>query len=346
MRTSPTPRQPVIADVARLAGVSVPTVSRVLTGNIPVSDEKRQRVEAAIEELNYRPSSLARALKSGQRTMVAIFAASTSTYGYANTVAGIEEVAQAEGFSVVVSVVKSAEPSDVRAAMEVALQQQLAGIIVLDFDPSAAEVLKQLPENIPVVAASGFSSGQPGFPYAYLDEYAAGREATEHLLGLGHPMVHHLGLYPLTQFSGRYQGWFDAQMEAGITPPPVLEASRELRSGYEQGLKIATSPDITAVFCSNDGLAIAALRALSEKGIRVPQDVSIIGWDNQPFSEFTRPALSTVAPDFKDLGSRAFRLLHRLVNREQDVSDSVAAPLLLQRESTAMHSSRSARRVG
>ena len=335
MRITKDSRQPVIADVARLAGVSVPTVSRVLTGNIPVSEEKRQRVVAAIEELNYRPSSLARALKSGERSMIAIFAASPSAYGYANTLAGIEEVAQGAGYSVVISAVKSSEDSDVKAALEVALQQQLAGIIVLDFDPSAAEVLKQLPENIPTVAASGFPSGQPGFPYAFIDEYAAGREAAQHLLKLGHQTVHHLGLYPLTQFSGRYQGWHDALTEAGITPPPVLEASRAPRSGYEQGLRIATDPEITAVFCSNDGLALAALRALTERGVRVPDEVSIIGWDNQPFSEFTWPALSTVAPDFKDLGVRAFGMLKQRLSGVENVPDSTVRPRLLARESTA-----------
>jgi DNA-binding LacI/PurR family transcriptional regulator len=334
MRIAKDSRQPVIADVARLAGVSVPTVSRVLTGNIPVSEERRQRVLAAIEELNYRPSSLARALKSGQRSMIAIFAASTSRFGYANTVAGIEQVAQEAGYSIVVSAVKSSEEADVKAALEVVLQQQLAGIIVLDFDPSAAEVLKQLPSTIPTVAASGFSSGQPGFPYAFIDEYAAGREATEHLLKLGHPTVHHLGLYPLTQFSGRYQGWHDALTAAGITPPAVLEASRDARSGYEQGLRIAADPGITAVFCSNDGLALAALRALIEKGVRVPDEVSIIGWDNQPFSEFTWPALTTVAPDFGDLGGRAFRLLQKLLAGSEDVQDSTVTPHLLEREST------------
>ncbi|CAN7343277.1 LacI family DNA-binding transcriptional regulator [Arthrobacter sp. LjRoot14] len=334
MRVTKDSRQPVIADVARLAGVSVPTVSRVLTGNIPVSEEKRERVLAAIEELNYRPSSLARALKSGERTMIAIFASSTSAYGYAVTLAGIEEVAQAAGFSVVISAVKSPDTADVSAALEVALQQQLAGIIVLDFDPSAAEVLRQLPKNIPTVAASGFPKGQPGFPYAFIDEYAAGREATQHLLRLGHKTVYHLGLYPLTQFSGRYQGWHDALTEAGITPPPVLEASRAPRSGYEQGLRIAADPGITAVFCSNDGLAAAALRALLERGVRVPDDVSIIGWDNQPFSEFTWPSLSTVAPDFKDLGVRTFGLLQQRLAGSDAVPDSTAAPVLLEREST------------
>lgn len=335
MKIAKDSRKPVIADVARLAGVSVPTVSRVLTGNIPVSQGLRERVEAAIKELNYRPSSLARTLRSGERTMIAIFASSTSAYGYANTLAGVEEAAQAAGYSVVISAVRSAEEPDVKAALEGTLQQQLAGIVVLDFDPSAAEVLKQLPSSIPTVAASGFPVGQPGFPYAFIDEYAAGRQATEHLLQLGHPTVHHLGLFPLTQFSGRYQGWHDALTDAGITPPPVLEASRAARSGYEQGLRIAADPDMTAIFCSNDGLAVAALRALLEKDVRVPEEVSIIGWDNQPFSEFTWPALSTVSPDFKDLGQRTFQLLQQRMSAAEIVPDSKVKPKLLLRESTA-----------
>jgi DNA-binding LacI/PurR family transcriptional regulator len=333
-------RQPVIADVARLAGVSVPTVSRVLTGNIPVSQGLRERVEAAIKELDYRPSSVARNLRSGKRTMIAIFTASTASYGYANTLAGIEEAAQAAGYSVVISAVKSAEGPDVKAALEAALQQQLAGIIVLDFDPSAAEVLKQLPTTIPTVAASGFPVGQPGFPYAFIDEYAAGRQATEHLLQLGHHTVHHLGLFPLTQFSGRYQGWHDALTDAGITPPPVLEATRAPRSGYEQGLRVAEDPEITAIFCSNDGLAVAALRALHEKGVRVPEEVSIVGWDNQPFSEFTWPALATVAPDFKDLGIRTFQLFQQRLTSPGIIPDSKVGPTLLLRESTARPAAR------
>ncbi|WP_458114101.1 LacI family transcriptional regulator [Arthrobacter sp. R1-13] len=340
MRIAKNERVPVIADVARLAGVSVPTVSRVLTGNIPVSEERRKRVLDAIKELQYHPSPLARALKSGKRTVVAIFAASTESFGYAYTIAGIEEAAKAAGYTIVISAVKSPDPPDVQAALELVLQQQLAGIIVLDFDPSAAEVLQQLPKTVPTVAASGFQAGQAGFPYAFIDEYAAGRQATEHLLGLGHRTVHHLGLFPLSQFSGRYQGWKDALTDAGIAPPAVLEASRAAHSGYQQGLRIASDPDITALFCSNDGLAVAAMRALLEKGIRVPQDVSIVGWDNQPFSEFTWPALTTVAPDFKGLGGRAFGLLQQSLAVPDAVQDSTAVPLLLERESTASANAR------
>jgi DNA-binding LacI/PurR family transcriptional regulator len=335
LRISKEQRKPVIADVAKLAGVSVPTVSRVLTGNIPVSEERRQRVLAAIEELQFRPSSLARSLRSGERKMIAILAGSTEYYGYTRTIAGVERAAQEAGYSVVISAVKSADPEDAKAALGPALEQQVAGALVIDFDPAGAEVLKNLPDGMPAVAASGFSQGQPGFPYAFIDEYAAGLEVTRHLLGLGHQTVHHLGLFPLSQFSGRYQGWLDALKEAGLEPPEVLPATRSARSGYDQGLRIAGDPSITAVFCSNDGLAHAALRALHDRGVRVPEDVSLIGWDNQPFTEFTLPALSTVEPGFGDVGARAFELLLKKMSGVQDIADSTAAPTLIARESTA-----------
>lgn len=326
-------RAPVIADVARLAGVSVPTVSRVLTGNIPVSEEKRQRVLDAIEELQYRPSSLARALKSGKRRMIAILTASTEFYGYTRTIAGIERAARESGYSVVISTVKSPDPDDALAAIGPALEQQVAGAIVIDFDPAGAELLRQLPAHVPAVAASGFSKGQPGHPYAFIDEYSAGRAVTEYLLALGHPTVHHLGLFPLTQFSGRYQGWIDALADAGLTPPPVLPATRSVHSGYEQGLRIADSPEITAVFCSNDGLAHAALRALHDRGVNVPEQVSLVGWDNQPFTEFTLPSLTTVEPGFGGLGARAFSLLLQRISGAGDIKDTVAAPELILRDS-------------
>jgi DNA-binding LacI/PurR family transcriptional regulator len=152
-------RKPVIADVARLAGVSVPTVSRVLTGHIPVSEERRQRVLDAIEQLQYRPSSLARALKSGERRMIAILTSSTELYGYMRTIAGVERAAQEVGYSVVISTVKSANPDDAAAALAPVLEQQVAGAIVIDFDQAGAEFLRQLPDHLPAVAASGFSQG-------------------------------------------------------------------------------------------------------------------------------------------------------------------------------------------
>lgn len=334
-QSAPEKRKPVIADVARLAGVSVPTVSRVLTGNIPVSEELRERVHLAIDELQYHPSSVARALKSGERRMIAVLTSSTERHGYTLTIGGIERAAQEAGYSVVISTVKSAGVEDIKAAIGAALEQQVAGAVVIDFDPAGAQLLSHIPPHVPVVAASGFSQGKKGFPYAFIDEYSAGLEVTRYLLGLGHKTVHHLGLFPLTQFSGRYQGWLDALAEAGIEAPPVLPANQVPRSGYDQGLLIAEDPSITAVFCSNDRLALAALRALHDRGVRVPEDVSLIGWDNQPFTEFTLPSLSTVEPNFGDLGRRVLHMLLARADGQPSVSDTSAAPELVLRESVA-----------
>lgn len=334
-------RRAVIGDVARLAGVSVPTVSRVLTGSIPVSEEKRARVLEAIAQLNYRPNSVARSLRWGERRMVAIMSAGTERYGYARAIAGAQAAAQAHGYAVVISAVRSADPDDVQVALGSVLDQQVAGIVVIDFDPIAAELLNRIPRDVPTVAASGFSVGQPGFDYAFVDEYSAGREATRYLLDLGHSNVHFLGLFPLTQYSGRYEGWLDALAEAGIEAPEVMPATVDLASGYAQGLRIAADRSITAVFCSNDGLAHAALRALTDQDIRVPGDVSIVGWDDQPFTQYSVPSLTTVAPDYEDLGRRAFAmLLERVSSAGAEPRRSVSSPAIIKRESTAPPSRR------
>ncbi len=142
-------RPPVIADVARHAGVSVPTVSRVLTGAARVSEEKRRRVELAIAELGYRPSGTARALKLGLARTVAVLAGNTSRHGYAMTLEGIEEGARAAGHAVLISVIEDAEPGTVAAAMESVLAQPLAGVVVLTFDPPGVAALAALPRDLP-----------------------------------------------------------------------------------------------------------------------------------------------------------------------------------------------------
>src|SRR4051812_45723220 len=149
-----TGKPPTIADVARVAGVSVPTVSRVLTGNIPVAEKRRAQVLKAIEELGYRPNAAARALVSGRRSMIAILAANTSRYGYARTVEGIEEAARAAGYMVVITVVETAEAEAVNTAVDMVLSHAVAGVIVLDFDEPGHAAMSALPRNVPVVVAA------------------------------------------------------------------------------------------------------------------------------------------------------------------------------------------------
>ena len=185
-------RAPVIADVARAAGVSVPTVSRVLTGAARVGEDKRARVMAAIEELGFRPSAAARALASGRPRLVSVLAGNTSRYGYAETLRGIEEAARGAGFTVIITVIESADDESVDRAVASVLSQPVAGTIVLNFDPPGLAVSRLLPRDLPLVTISGRRVA--GLPHAKLDETVAARELVEHLLDLGHATVHHVSV--------------------------------------------------------------------------------------------------------------------------------------------------------
>jgi DNA-binding LacI/PurR family transcriptional regulator len=331
--------RPVMADVARVAGVSLPTVSRVLTGAGSVSPDKEARVRAAIDQLDYRPNAAARALVSGRRSLIAVLAGNTSLYGYASTNRGIEGAARQAGYTVVITVVESADPEVVDDAVNLVLGQPIAGVIVLEFDDVGREVVERLPHGIPVVAAGGRVRREGQVPSVRIDEWAGGRAVTEYLLGLGHPTVHHVAIPVLGGAPGRTEGWRDALVAAEAPVPDILRASWEPASGYLLGLELLDRPDVTAVFCGNDDLAIGVLRAFVENGLGVPQDVSVVGFDDQPFGQFWHPALTTAAQDFDDLGARAFRSLRHVLDGDaagvsSTTAASVAAPVLMIREST------------
>lgn len=338
-------RSPVIQDVARTAGVSVPTVSRVLNGSTPVSDRLKKRVADAIAELGYIPNSAARSLALGRRSLIAVIAGNAARFGWAHTIQGIQSAARQSGYSVVVAVVESAEPEAVNGAVELVLAENVAGVIVLEFDEPGSEVLRKLPSTIPVVAASGGSEPAGDVPRALLDEEGAARVLVEHLLALGHPTVHHIAQPAMGRQLGRSIGWQQALTAAGAPVPETLEATWDPQSAYELGLQLAGHGDLTALFCDNDDIAIAAIKALRETGRRVPEDVSVVGFDDQPFSQFWSPALTTVHQDFDDLGARSFRLLENILNGGAESRVSVLTPDLVIRESTAPVSSRSKAQV-
>ncbi|MGC5170057.1 LacI family DNA-binding transcriptional regulator [Microbacterium sp. DT81.1] len=333
--TQPSPsKAPKIADVARVAGVSVPTVSRYLNGTTPVSDRLRERIAAAITQLGYRPNSAARALALGRRSMIAILAGNSSRFGWARTIQGIEVSARQEGYASIISVVDSASEADVSEAVELVLAENLAGVIVLEFDEPGRAVLEALSSTLPTVAVSGGDPSDPSIPYALLDERAAGRNLTEHLLSLGHETVHHVSQPTMGQSLGRTEGWRAALEEAGAPVPPVLSCTWDPATGYAAGQALADQDDVTAVFCANDDIAIAVMRAFSDNGIEVPHDIAVMGFDNQPLAQFWAPSLSTVHQDFDDLGARAFGLLSALIGGSSQPQNSIVVPEMIIREST------------
>ncbi|HEY0248033.1 MAG TPA: substrate-binding domain-containing protein [Gryllotalpicola sp.] len=294
--------------MARAAGVSVPTVSRVLTGSTPVSDRKREQVMRAIRELGYRPNAAARALVSGRRSIIAVMTGNTTFYGYASTIQGIEEEARHAGWGVTITVVNSADSETVRNAIDHALGQAVAGVIVLEFDAQGTEVLSALPETVPIATVSSTVEGR-AVRRVLFDDRQGGYDATRYLLGLGHRTVHHVSVPGTGRPSGRLLGWRDALQAAGAEAPEVIETDWSPQSGYAAGLKLARDPGVTAVLCGNDEVAFGVIKALQDSGRRVPGEISVVGFDDHPHAALWSPALTTVAQDFSRLGRTAVREL-------------------------------------
>ncbi|MDR1386578.1 MAG: LacI family transcriptional regulator [Propionibacteriaceae bacterium] len=329
-------RPPVLSDVAREAGVSVPTVSRVLTGSTPVSEAKRQAVAEAIERLGYRPNAAARALVSGRRSMIAVLAGRTSDPGSAGTIQGIVDVAREVDFNVVITVVEDDDPGHVKAAVDLALSQPVAGAIVLEFDRPGMAALKALPATLPVTVAGATPTSPRDVPVSSLDARQAAKEATRYLLGLGHRTVHHIGRPPSSGPAGRSAGWREALIEAGLTPYGVLREQDDPAAGFEAaGLLLRDHPDMTALFCANDNLAFGAMRRILEAGLRIPQDISVMGFEGSAPSAFWNPPLTTTSLNFEHIGRGAARLLFELLERGQCPMTMTGAPELIIRASTA-----------
>lgn len=332
-RAGEAPRNPTITDVAERAGVSVPTVSRVLTGAARVSPAKRALVEAAIADLNYRPSAAARVLVSRRSRTIAVIAGNTSRYGYAETIRGIEIAARAEGYTVMITVVESADEDEVDRAIAATLTQELAGIVVMKFDPPGVAALKKIPPDLPVVALSG--TRETGLRQAVLDEAGAAEELTDYLLRLGHATVHHVRVPPSRRMDGRTTGWKRSLNRHGAPVPPLRDATWDPKSGVPIGRELAADPSVTAVFCGNDEIAMGVMRGITEAGLRVPEDVSVAGFDDHPLAELWTPPLTTAEQDFAGLGRRGFRLLLQALDGTGDRLYSSERPRLVFRDSTA-----------
>ncbi|GID90880.1 LacI family DNA-binding transcriptional regulator [Amorphoplanes digitatis] len=321
---------PRIRDVAAAAGVSYQTVSRVINDSPNVRAETRQLVVDVMERLRYRPNRAARALGLGRARAVTVVTSNTTLYGYASVLQGIEEAARLLGLAVGVRVVESESAADVRHAVDYVSDPTAGSVVVVAFDPAGAGVLRMLPPEVPVVAATE-AGGLPGAGcrMIFLDERQAAAAATRHLLGLGHRTVHHVAIPSEVPAGARQAGWRDALDAAGRTAPEVVQAGWDSRSAYLAGRRLAADPDVTAILCGNDDTALAVRRALFEAGRDVPGDVSIVGFDDVPGAAYWTPALTTVRMDFAALGRQCVSVLAGGPEVELE------APRLVIRESTA-----------
>ena len=322
-----------MTDVARLAGVSHQTVSRVLNGSPHVSGPTRAKVLAAMEELGYRRNAAARALATRRSGTLGVITFNTVLHGPVTTLYGVEQAASAHGLGVTIAVVEQITSEAVVRALTRLHDQSVEGVVAIAPQQDALQALTAEMPALPAVFVGGVLGGggeTTAVPAVGTDQQGGAGVATRHLLELGHRTVHHLaGPQDWLDARWRVEGWRAALAAAGAPVPEFVAGDWSARSGYA-GMRalLAADPGLTAVFVANDQMALGALRALDEAGRTVPGDVSVVGFDDVPEAEFFRPPLTTVSQEFSEAGRRAVRLLLDLIRPQEAATETSPDPLV------------------
>lgn len=352
-----TARRVSMRDVAVLAGVSGQTVSRVVNDSPRVDPATRQRVEAAMARLGYRPHRAARALRTGRSHTIGLVVSTLATVGNSRMLQAVADAASRRGFAL--TVVTAADAEALASAFDHLRDQGVDGAIVLN-EATAAARDADLPTGIrlivvdspagptgPAVDAPAGPTGAPGpavdaptapgnrpFGIVQSDHHAGAHAATAHLISLGHPTVWHLG-GPEGSYAAaeRERGWRAALEEAGLVAPPVVHGDWTSAAGFAHGAALAGRPDLSAVFCANDQIALGLLRALAEAGRSVPGEVSVVGFDDIPDAADYLPPLTTVRQEFDVLGERAVDALIGSIDGGAAVVESVPTRLIVRESS-------------
>ncbi|AYY15440.1 LacI family DNA-binding transcriptional regulator [Actinobacteria bacterium YIM 96077] len=324
-----------MADVARHAGVSSQTVSRVSNGYPGVVDSTRQRVLAAMRELGYRPNSAARALKSGEFRTIGVILFTLATTGNVRTLEAITTSAAREGYAITIIPVAVPTQDGVHGAFtrlgELAVDAVIVIMEVHLLDTSTVT----LPPGVPVVVVSA----DAGDRYSVVDtDQADGtRQAVRHLLDLGHRTVWHVAGPEESFAAGHRADTWRAILESDGRPvPPMLRGDWSTESGYQAGLQLLRESGCTAVFVANDQMALGVLRAFHEGGRRVPHDVSVVGFDDIAEASSFIPPLTTVHQDFTETGHRCVEGVLRQMRTDAPERGTTLVPTwLVPRASTA-----------
>ncbi|NOZ72021.1 MAG: LacI family transcriptional regulator [Chloroflexi bacterium] len=318
-------RRITIKQVAEAAGVSAQTVSRVLNNRPDVAPLTRQRILEIIDELGYQPNIVARSLSQRRTYTLGVVTAGLKYTGPSRTLNGITNKAEELGYTLLLKELLGFDGHDVNSILNYLLARQVDGIIwaVQEVADNRQEFDTLLPE-IPVPIVFLTMARRPGLNIVAVDNYAGGRQATEHLLELGHRKIGHIA-GPLAWWEARERkrGWEERLAEAGLSAQYWAEGTWSSRSGVRTlGQLLAQAPDLTAVFAANDQMALGALHYAHRHGIRVPEDLSLVGFDNLTESAYFWPPLTTIDHDQFELGCLAVREAVKAIESQQDVTSS------------------------
>lgn len=327
-------RLPRLEDVAALAGVSHQTVSRVVNNHPNVSKTTRARVEAAIAELGYRRNTAARSLVTRRSQTIGVLGSELSQYGPANTILGVEQAARDAGYFVSIAALKTVNRETISDALRHFQDQSVDGVVVVVPHSETLQALDEMALDVPVVAVG--SLGNDKVSGVMMDQKRGAELAVGHLIEHGHRRIGHIsGPKDWIDGAARAEAWSQTLRAAGLADDVLFEGDWSAGCGYEFGRKLAEELSVTAVFVGNDQMALGLLRAFREAGVSVPDDVSVVGFDDQPEAAYFVPPLTTVRQDFEELGRRCVDAMVAEMEKGAAVSGIVVTPELVIRQSTA-----------
>ncbi|MCA9951310.1 MAG: LacI family DNA-binding transcriptional regulator [Anaerolineales bacterium] len=328
-----------IQDIAHKAQVSQSTVSRVLSGNAPVAATKRTAVLAAIDELNYRPNIFAQSLASGQSLTIGVLTQNFGNPFYDGILVGILQTLEPTPYSPIFGDGRWQLAVEKRA-LRTLIDRQVDGLIVVGGLSPQEEILAYS-RDVPLIVAAR-EIPDLADQCLFIDNKKAAYDATCYLIDMGHRHIAHVTapMYyhgPINDIFQRYQGYIQALTEAGIEPDPqlVVEGDLSRQSGLMalQNL-VASKRPFTAIFAANDQMAIGIRLGLYRRGLRVPEDVSLVGFDDEPTTAYLTPPLTTVRQPAIELGQTAAQAILDLINANQQPCDPFDTELII-RESVA-----------
>lgn len=326
-----------IKDIALMAGVSKATVSRVLNDSKPVSEDIRKKVINVIEETNFQPSQVARSLINKETKLIGVIIPDVSNPVFSKIIQGVEQEAIKNGYNVLLCNSRYLEEAEIDY-LDILRDKEVDGLVYHGFKTSEKVENKLKVFNKPIVLV-GINSKKLKLPVIMIDNEKASYEATMYLIKLGHSkiaMIHG----PLDDpFAGalRYKGYVKAMKEKKleIYKELLVEGHYKLKDGYKGMTKILTSKEIpTAVICANDEMAIGAIKCAIDNEMKVPDEISFIGFDNIEISEIYSPSVTTISQPFESKGKSAMELLIKMIKGEKTDEVIIHSHELIIRETT------------
>ncbi|MFA6469903.1 MAG: LacI family DNA-binding transcriptional regulator [Bacteroidota bacterium] len=320
-----------IVDVAQKAGVSIATVSRVLNGSDKVKAETREKILAVIHEMKYAPNPAARGLIMRKTEAIGLLLPDLHGEFFSEVIRGADEAVQKHGYHLVVSSSHN-DPKEIEAALRF-MRGRVDAIVLMSPQVNAEILLENLPKSLPIVLLN-CRTENTHYDTIVIDGFGGAREMTNYLLDLGHRNIAVItGGENNLESEERLRGYRSAMIERKNQTSGTLEFKGNFTeiSGYETAREIlAMKPHPTAIFAFNDSMAIGAIKAIREEGLRIPADISICGFDDVPVAKYISPSLTSVHVPISDLGAMAInRVIDRLTKRSKDTTAHVFVPTKL-----------------